>query len=56
MSAAMASIIKDEAVRPRLATLGATPVGSTPKEFGAYLGSELKRWGDTLKPMNIVLD
>lgn len=56
MSAAMASIIKDEAVRPRLATLGATPVGSTPREFGNYLNTELKRWGETLKPMNIVLD
>jgi tripartite-type tricarboxylate transporter receptor subunit TctC len=56
LSAAMATIIKDEAVRPRLATLGATPVGSTPKEFGSYLNAELKRWGDTLKPMNIILD
>ena len=56
MSAALASIIKDDKVRPRLSSLGATPVGSSPKEFAAYVGSELKRWGDTLRPMNIALD
>lgn len=56
MSAAMSAIITDEKVRPRLSALGATPVGSSPGEFTAYLGSELKRWGDTLKPMNVVLD
>ncbi len=56
LSAAMSAIITDEKVRPRLSALGATPVGSTPGEFTAYLGGELKRWGDTLRPMNVVLD
>jgi tripartite-type tricarboxylate transporter receptor subunit TctC len=56
VSTEIAAAMKDEAVLSQLKTIGATPVGSSPKEFGAYVNSELKRWGDIIKPMNVLLD
>lgn len=50
------AMLKDEAVRARLATLGATPVPGTPKEFAAYVNAEVKRWGEVIRPMNVSLD
>jgi tripartite-type tricarboxylate transporter receptor subunit TctC len=33
----------------RYATLGVEPVDSTPEQFGAYMRSELVKWGDIIK-------
>jgi tripartite-type tricarboxylate transporter receptor subunit TctC len=40
-------------VKTRLTELGATPVGSTPKEAEAFLKSELARWADVAKRAGI---
>jgi tripartite-type tricarboxylate transporter receptor subunit TctC len=56
VSAEINTILKDEGVRARLKTLGATPTGGTPREFAAYVDSEVKRWGEVIRPMNITLD
>ena len=56
ISAEIASLLKTPDVQKRLEALGATPVGSSPKEFGEYVNAELKRWETTLKLMNISLD
>lgn len=56
LSAEVAKMLQSPEVRKRLDTLGATPVGSTPKEFGAYVNAEMKRWEAVIKPLNISLD
>jgi tripartite-type tricarboxylate transporter receptor subunit TctC len=40
----------------RYATLGVEPVDSTPEQFGAYIRSELVKWGDIIKRSGIRLD
>ncbi len=35
---------------------GMLPAPSTPEEFTAYLGSELKKWGEVVKVANIRLE
>jgi tripartite-type tricarboxylate transporter receptor subunit TctC len=37
-------ILKDETVRARLSTAGVVVQGSTPAEFGAFMGKEFRRW------------
>lgn len=37
-----------------LASIGATPVGSTPDEFGRYLEADIAKWDDLLKKANVV--
>lgn len=56
ISAEIAVLLKAPEVLKRLEGLGATAVGSSPKEFGDYVNAELKRWETALKPMNISLD
>jgi tripartite-type tricarboxylate transporter receptor subunit TctC len=41
------------AVRDRFVADGADIVGSTPQEFSAFVGSELKRWAGVIKSANI---
>ncbi len=47
------SILKDEAVRKRLADLGLTPIGSTTEEFAQLLKAEQSKWQDVIKKANI---
>ncbi|MDQ2778583.1 MAG: tripartite tricarboxylate transporter substrate binding protein [Pseudomonadota bacterium] len=56
LGAEISAAIKDPAVATQLKNLGATPVGSTPKEFSAFMSSQLTHWADVIKPMNIFLD
>jgi tripartite-type tricarboxylate transporter receptor subunit TctC len=44
LNGALADILKDKAVRERLATAGVVVQGSTPAEFGTFMTSEFKRW------------
>jgi tripartite-type tricarboxylate transporter receptor subunit TctC len=52
----VAAVLGSREVRERLATLGASPVGSSPKEFASFVNEELLRWERVIKPMNIYLD
>jgi len=45
--------LRNDEVKTRLTELGATPVGSTPKEAEAFLKSELARWADVAKRAGI---
>ncbi|MDB5823530.1 MAG: putative exported protein, partial [Herminiimonas sp.] len=56
VSSEIATLLKSPDVQKKLEALGATPVGSTPEEFGNYVNDELKRWEKLIKPMNISLD
>jgi tripartite-type tricarboxylate transporter receptor subunit TctC len=44
LNGAINEILKDESVRARLATAGVVVQGSTPAEFGAFMGKEFRRW------------
>jgi len=37
------------AVKARLAKLGATPIGSSPKEFDAKIRADYDKWGPIIK-------
>ena len=50
------SILKQTAVQERIASIGATPVGNSPKEFSIVINNDLDKWEKIIKPMNIYLD
>jgi tripartite-type tricarboxylate transporter receptor subunit TctC len=41
--------LADPATRARLATVATTPIFHTPESFGAYLASEVEKWGKVIK-------
>ncbi|HYC47332.1 MAG TPA: tripartite tricarboxylate transporter substrate binding protein [Burkholderiales bacterium] len=43
-------------VRARLVTLGAEPVGNTPKEFAHYIRAEIAKWTRVIRAANIKAD
>jgi tripartite-type tricarboxylate transporter receptor subunit TctC len=49
MHADTAAALNEPATRGRLEQLGLFVVGSTPEELGAYLKSELAKWGPVIK-------
>ena len=53
MQREVANGLHNAEVKTRLTELGATPVGSTPKEAEAFLKSELARWADVAKRAGI---
>ncbi len=53
---ALVEVLKEDEVRQRLADVGATPVGSTPEEFAAFLKSEDAKWGGVVRKGQIKLD
>jgi tripartite-type tricarboxylate transporter receptor subunit TctC len=50
------SILKQPAVQERIASIGATPIGNSPKEFSIVINNDLDKWEKIIKPMNIYLD
>jgi tripartite-type tricarboxylate transporter receptor subunit TctC len=49
----LATALKDPVVLTALEKMGATPVGSSPKEFDAYMRAEAAKWEPVLKEANI---
>jgi tripartite-type tricarboxylate transporter receptor subunit TctC len=49
----LAAAIKDPTVASYLEKTGAAPVGSSPKEFDAFMRAEAEKWGPVLKAANI---
>ena len=45
LNKALGDIVKDAALRERIAKAGATAKASTPGDFAAHMENELKRWG-----------
>src|SRR5215470_5605638 len=41
--------LKDPTVKARLAQIATTPIFYTPAEFGAYVSSEVDKWGQVIK-------
>ena len=53
MQREVAAALRQDDVKTRMTELGASPVGSTPKEAEAFLKSELARWADVAKRVGI---
>jgi len=49
----LAAALKDAAVIDYLKKTGASPVGSSPKDFDAFMHAEADKWGPVLKAANI---
>ena len=49
----LAAALKDPVVLTALDKMGATPVGSSPKEFDAFMRAEAAKWEPVLKEANI---
>jgi tripartite-type tricarboxylate transporter receptor subunit TctC len=49
----LATALKDPVVLTALEKIGATPLGSSPQEFDAYMRAEAAKWGPVLKEANI---
>ena len=51
-----AAALKSADVRQRMANEGMEPVGNSPREFGAFLASELKKWGRVVAEAGVKLE
>ena len=49
-------ILKERDVAEKLNGQGALPVGDTPEQFGAYIRSEIDKWGAVVRSSNIKVD
>ena len=56
VQADMAEALRQPDIVKKLADLGLEPVGDTPKEFGAVIQAESRKWGDIVKKANIHVD
>lgn len=56
LQAQVAKSLALQDVKERLAADGAEAVGNRPEEFGAYLKTEINKWGKVVKTANITLD
>jgi tripartite-type tricarboxylate transporter receptor subunit TctC len=45
--------LADPAVKARLAQIATTPIFYTPAQFGAYVASEVEKWGKVIKAANV---
>lgn len=48
-----ARILQLPDVKPRLAELGAEPIGSTPEQFSAHIKAEIAKWAKVIKDANV---
>jgi tripartite-type tricarboxylate transporter receptor subunit TctC len=53
---ALVDVLHEDAVKQRLAALGAQPIGSTPAEFAAFLKQEDAKWSEVVREGHIKLD
>jgi tripartite-type tricarboxylate transporter receptor subunit TctC len=53
MNAAANEALADPAVRKRLADLGASPLGGTPKQLADHLAAEIDKWGRVVRDAKI---
>ncbi len=56
LNAAINKALREPDVRQRFAASSVEIVGGTPKEFGNYIASEMKRWGEVARAAKIHLD
>jgi tripartite-type tricarboxylate transporter receptor subunit TctC len=56
LSAELAKIMRDPAIKAKFADLGADAIGSTPAELAAYMEAERKKWAEVVKAANIKIE
>jgi tripartite-type tricarboxylate transporter receptor subunit TctC len=56
LNAAINKVLQQADVRERFAASSVETVGGTPKEFGQYIRSEIKRWGEVARAAKIHID
>ncbi|MEN2383944.1 tripartite tricarboxylate transporter substrate binding protein [Comamonas sp. A7-5] len=56
LNAELMKALKDPGVLEKLRVQGAEPLGSTPKAYGEYIQSEIKRWAGVVKSTGVSLD
>jgi tripartite-type tricarboxylate transporter receptor subunit TctC len=56
VSAAVAKILRDPAMREQLAKFGYEPVGNTPEEYTQFIRDEVAKWAKVIKDANIKAD
>jgi len=56
LNAEVRKALQAEPVRRQLALQGAQPLGSTPAQYQAYIGSETRRFGEVIKAAGVQLD
>jgi tripartite-type tricarboxylate transporter receptor subunit TctC len=56
LNAAINEALKQPDVRHRFAASSVEIIGGTPKEFGAYISAEIKRWGEVARAANIRIE
>lgn len=50
------AILRTQEIADRFAAISATPVGSTPEEFSAYVKSEVEKWGGVAREANVKIN
>ena len=56
VNAAFNQALQESDMQKRLATLGATPTGSTPEEMGAMVAADTVKWSKLIRDRKIVVD
>jgi tripartite-type tricarboxylate transporter receptor subunit TctC len=56
LNTALNAVVRDPAVKERLAALSVQLRENTPAEFGAYEASEEKKWREVVRAANIKLE
>lgn len=56
LNAAVNATLRSDAVRERLASLGAVPVGGTPQEAADFIRAEREKWGRVIREANIQVE
>ena len=55
-NAEVVKVLRLPDIRERYRELGIEPVEGTPEQFGAYIASEIRRWGAVIKSAQVKLD
>lgn len=56
LNAALITSMKTQAIKDKLESIGAEPIGSSPEELSIYLNKEIDRWGKVISVNNIKAD
>jgi tripartite-type tricarboxylate transporter receptor subunit TctC len=55
-NAEVTKVLKLQDIRDRYRDLGIEPVSGTPEQFGAYIASEIRRWGAVIKAADVKIE
>ena len=56
LHAEMVKVLGHPDIKQKLQAQGGEPVGNTPAEFGAYIASEIAKWGKVIKAAGLKAD